>query len=75
MVDRYFLPVPKAGSFHNYVHHKKYKTQASLMLLSTVLFTFQIARYTYIRQFQSKPAGYFVDWGSPDAPKKIKYFD
>lgn len=75
MVDRYYLPIPKSGSFHNYVHHRNYKTYCFLMLLSVGLFSFQLARYNFLRQYQSKPAGYFVDWGSPDAPKKIKYFD
>ena len=74
MVDRYLLPVPKSLSFNSYVYAKKHRLFAVLYIFNGMLLTFQIGRLIYLRKTCSKPGGYFVDWGSPDAPKKVRYF-
>ena len=74
MVDRYFLPIPKNKAFNYNVHHKNYRMFAYLNGLGCILFSFQMARISMLRQTWSKPAGYYMDWNSPDAPKKVKYF-
>lgn len=74
MVDRYFLPIPKHMAINSYVYRKNSKLFTRLSLLGASLLGFQIYRLTTLRSSYSKPAGYYLDWDSPDAPKKVTYF-
>ncbi len=74
MVDRYYLPVPKSIMLGSYVVRKDYRKFTFVIFFSGLLISLQIGRLTNQRVTYSKPAGYFVDWGSPDAPKKVKFY-
>ncbi len=74
MVDRYFLPIPKSKMFGTYIIGKNAKLKAALLLSASFLISMQIGRINIQRTTHSKPEGYFVDWGSPDAPKKVTYY-
>jgi len=74
MVDRYYLPVPKSKFLGSYIHRKDWKQLGFVILISSFLISFQVGRLFNQRVTYSKPAGYFVDWGSPDAPKKVKFY-
>ena len=74
MVDRYFLPIPKSKMYGTYIIGKNAKLKAILHLSASFLISMQIARIQIQRSTHSKPEGYFVDWGSPDAPKKVKFY-
>lgn len=74
MVDRYFLPIPKTRLIGSYIYGKNYKLKAKLHILSAILISFQIGRLTSQRTVTSKPTGYYLDWGSADAPKKIRFY-
>ena len=74
MVDRYFLPIPKSKAFNFNIHHKNSKMIAFLYIFGGVILSAQVARISLLKQTNSKPATYFLDWNSTEAPKKVKYF-
>jgi len=74
MVDRYFLPVPKTRLLGSYIYGKNYLIKAKLYCLSAFLLSIQLGRLLNQRVVTSKPSGYYLDWGSPDAPKKISIY-
>ena len=74
MVDRYFLPVPKSLSYGSYLYLKNWKQYFWIILIGCTMLSFQFYRHVMQRRLISKPSGYYLDWGSPDAPKKIKHF-
>lgn len=76
MVDRYFLPVPKSVvlGFHISQSSKKTRKVFRLYLLGAFLVGFQINRVLAMKVTTNKTQGYFLDWDSPDAPKKLRYY-
>lgn len=74
MVDRYFLPVPKSLNYGSYLFLKNWKLYFYVNFIGVTFLSFQIYRHLLQKRLISKPAGYYLDWGSPDAPKKIKHF-
>lgn len=74
MVDRYFLPVVKNKISVNHVVRKNHRIYAFIHFGGAFLVAFQFSRVLYTKVFYSKFSGTYVDWESPEAPKKFSYF-
>jgi len=66
-------PVPRAVDFEAHHYPRRWKANFLFLYAAGFLISFQIQRYGHMCRTQTMRAGEYIDWGSHNAPKRVRY--
>ena len=67
------FPIPRAVNLEAYHYPRQWKRNMFIIYSSLFLINLQIHRYSKMCKTFSMKYGEYMDWGSYDAPKKMRY--
>ena len=66
-------PVPRGIDAEAHCYPRRWKQNFLFLYGAAFLITFQIQRYGHMCRQSSIRAGEYIDWGSHNAPKRVRY--
>lgn len=66
-------PIPRALDLEAHHYPRKWFRNMWILQGSLLLFGFQLSRYSMMLRQGTMSTGEYVDWGSHDAPKRVRF--
>jgi len=68
-----FWPIPRAVDVEAHHYPKMWKRNMFFLYSGAFLIAFQVQRYGHMCRQSSMRVGEYMDWGSHNAPKRVRY--
>lgn len=66
-------PVPRSIDAEAHYYPRNWKRNYLFLYTSAFLIAFQVQRYAHMCRQQTMRTGEYMDWGSHNAPKRVRY--
>lgn len=66
-------PVPRAMDAEAHYYPRKWKRNMFVLYSAAFLISFQVQRFAHMCRQSSIRTGEYMDWGSHNAPKRVRY--